>query len=548
MVKTFTLRKELILIELKHISKVYEGANRVEALKDISLDVKEGEIFGIIGQSGAGKSTLIRCINMLEAPTSGSVIVNGTDLTTLGEAELRKARKNIGMIFQHFNLLSSRTVYDNVAFPLELQGMSKAEIKDRIEPILEIVGLSDRINNYPSQLSGGQKQRVGIARALASNPKVLLCDEATSALDPQTTDSILKLLKDINEKMGLTIVLITHEMHVIREICDRVAVIEGGVILEEGSTVEVFTHPRENTTKEFISSVVSDNLPPEALEHLELHDQWIAGTAPLVRLKFTGQSTDEPVVAGLVRRFNLDVSILFGGIDYIQNTSVGRLIVILNGDPEQIINLLITGTLDTLQMTIISTVMAMLLGIPLGVVLVVTSKGHILENVALNKVLGAIVNATRSVPFIILMVAIIPFTRMVVGTSIGTTAACVPLTIAAIPFLARLVETSIKDINFGVIEAAQSMGASPLQIIWKVLLPEALPTIIDNVTVLIVNLIGYSAMAGAIGGGGLGDIAIRYGYQRFQADIMIATIIILIILVQVVQMIGDAWSKAMNKK
>jgi len=316
------------LIQLEHISKVYEGATRVEALKDISLNVKEGEIFGIIGQSGAGKSTLIRCINMLEAPTSGSVIVNGTDLTTLSKSDLRKARKDIGMIFQHFNLLSSRTVYDNVAFPLELQGMSKSEIKERIEPILDIVGLTDRMNNYPSQLSGGQKQRVGIARALASNPKVLLCDEATSALDPQTTDSILKLLKNIN------VVLITHEMHVIREICDRVAVIEGGVILEEGSTIEVFTHPRENTTKEFISSVVSDNLPPEALEHLELHDQWIAGTAPLVRLKFTGQATDEPVVAGLVRRFNLDVSILFGGIDYIQNTSVGRLIVILNGDPE----------------------------------------------------------------------------------------------------------------------------------------------------------------------------------------------------------------------
>ena len=281
------------MIQLQHISKVYEGATRVEALKDISLDVKEGEIFGIIGQSGAGKSTLIRCINMLEAPTSGSVIVNGTDLTTLSKSDLRKARKDIGMIFQHFNLLSSRTVYDNVAFPLELQGLSKSEIKERITPILDIVGLTERMNNYPSQLSGGQKQRVGI-----------------------------------------TIVLITHEMHVIREICDRVAVIEGGVILEEGSTVEVFTHPRENTTKEFISSVVSENLPPEALEHLELHDQWIAGTAPLVRLKFTGQSTDEPVVAGLVRRFNLDVSILFGGIDYIQNTCVGRLIVILNGDPE----------------------------------------------------------------------------------------------------------------------------------------------------------------------------------------------------------------------
>ena len=215
---------------------------------------------------------------------------------------------------------------------------------------------------------------------------------------------------------------------------------------------------------------------------------------------------------------------------------------------EQVIKLLITGTLDTLQMTVISTIMAMIIGIPLGVVLVVTSKGHILENAALNKILGAIVNATRSIPFIILMVAIIPFTRMVVGTSIGTTAACVPLTLAEIPFLARLVETSIKDIQFGVIEAAQSMGASPFQIIRKVLLPEALPTIIDNVTVLIVNLIGYSAMAGAIGGGGLGDIAIRYGYQRFQGDIMLATIIILIIMVQVIQMIGDGLSKAMNKK
>ena len=215
---------------------------------------------------------------------------------------------------------------------------------------------------------------------------------------------------------------------------------------------------------------------------------------------------------------------------------------------EQVVKLLITGTLDTLQMTVISTIMAMIIGIPLGVVLVVTSKGHILENAALNKILGAIVNATRSIPFIILMVAIIPFTRMVVGTSIGTTAACVPLTLAAIPFLARLVETSIKDIQFGVIEAAQSMGASPFQIIRKVLLPEALPTIIDNVTVLIVNLIGYSAMAGAIGGGGLGDIAIRYGYQRFQGDIMLSTIIILIIMVQVIQMIGDGLSKAMNKK
>ena len=215
---------------------------------------------------------------------------------------------------------------------------------------------------------------------------------------------------------------------------------------------------------------------------------------------------------------------------------------------QQIINLLLQGFLETVQMTVISTVVAVLLGVPLGVILVITSRGHIMQNESVNKVLGAIVNATRSIPFIILMVAIIPFTRLVAGTSIGTTAACVPLTLAAIPFLARLVETAIKEVNGGVIEAAQSMGATPLQIIWKVLLPEALPTLIDNITVLIVNLISYSAMAGAIGGGGLGDIAIRYGYQRFQGDVMLATIVILIVLVQVIQSLGDYLSRKVNKK
>ena len=215
---------------------------------------------------------------------------------------------------------------------------------------------------------------------------------------------------------------------------------------------------------------------------------------------------------------------------------------------QQIINLLIQGIGETLQMTIISTIASMIIGIPLGVVLVVTSKGHILENKIVNGILGAIVNAGRSIPFIILIVASIPFTRMVVGTSIGTTAACVPLTLSAIPFLARLVETSIKEVNFGVIEAAQTMGATPLQIIRKVLLPESKSNIVDNVTVLVVNLISYSAMAGAIGGGGLGDIAIRYGYQRVQADVMIATIIILIIMVQVCQMIGDTISRKLNHK
>ena len=320
------------MIELKQISKVYEGAVRVEALKEINLSVKEGEIFGVIGQSGAGKSTLIRCINMLETPTSGSVVVDGVDLTQLSTAELREQRKHIGMIFQHFNLLSSRTVYDNVAFPLELQGLSKEEIRERILPILDIVKLSDRLGNYPSQLSGGQKQRVGIARALASNPKVLLCDEATSALDPQTTKSILELLKDINRRLNLTIVLITHEMHVIKEICDRVAVIEGGKILEEGAVVDVFTEPREATTKEFVSAIMSHDLPADALAHMQLNNTWIEGAHPLVRLTFKGNVTDEPVVASMIRRFDLDVSILFGGVDYIQDMSFGHLIVVLTGD------------------------------------------------------------------------------------------------------------------------------------------------------------------------------------------------------------------------
>lgn len=319
------------MIELKQIRKVYEGAVRVEALKEINVSIEEGEIFGVIGQSGAGKSTLIRCINMLERPTSGSVIVDGVDLTKLNTVELREERKHIGMIFQHFNLLSSRTVYDNVAFPLELQGLSKEEIRERILPILDIVKLSDRLDNYPSQLSGGQKQRVGIARALASNPKVLLCDEATSALDPQTTKSILALLKDINRRLNLTIVLITHEMNVIKEICDRVAVIEGGTIIEEGPVVDVFTEPKQATTKEFVSAIISHDLPEDAIAHLTLNETWVEGANPIVRLTFKGNVTDEPVVASIIRKFDTDVSILFGGVDYIQDMSFGHLIVELKG-------------------------------------------------------------------------------------------------------------------------------------------------------------------------------------------------------------------------
>ncbi len=322
------------MITLSGITKSYEGKTEVHALKGIDLTVKEGEIFGIIGKSGAGKSTLIRCINMLERPTSGNVIIDGKDLTQMNERQLREARKSIGMIFQHFNLLSSRTVYENIAFPLELAGMSKQDIQKRIEPLLDLVGLSERRNNYPSQLSGGQKQRVGIARALASNPKVLLCDEATSALDPQTTKAILELLKDINERLHLTIIIITHEMQVIKDICHKVAVIENGKILEQGPVVDVFINPQYPTTKEFVDSIITQNLP-EGLQSMPLSQKPDPAKHILVRLSFQGDVTDEPVVANLIRKFDLDVSILYGNIDYIQQVSFGRLIVLLEGSAEK---------------------------------------------------------------------------------------------------------------------------------------------------------------------------------------------------------------------
>ena len=244
------------MIELKHIHKSYDG--HITALSDINLTIRDGEIFGIIGQSGAGKSTLVRCINMLEAPTSGEVLVNGKDMTKLSKAELREARKHIGMIFQHFNLLSSRTVYENVSFPLELSGMPRDERDKKIQAILELVGLTEYKDKYPSQLSGGQKQRVGIARAIVTDPPVLLSDEATSALDPETVKSILQLLKDINQKLGITIILITHQMEVIKQIADRVAVIEAGRIIEESSVVDLFTAPKTETSRKFIGSVISD--------------------------------------------------------------------------------------------------------------------------------------------------------------------------------------------------------------------------------------------------------------------------------------------------
>ncbi len=320
------------MIELQHIEQIYHTASGdLHALKDINLTINEGEIFGIIGLSGAGKSTLVRCINMLEKPTSGKVIVDGQEMTALGEEQLRKARQNIGMIFQHFNLLSSRTVYGNIAFPLEIQGMDKASIQKKVAPLLELVGLSDRADHYPSQLSGGQKQRVGIARALASDPKVLLCDEATSALDPQTTESILSLLRDINKRLHITIVMITHQMNVVKEICDRVAVIENGEIIEQGSMVDIFTNPQKATTKEFVASIQHNDLP-DFVKKLDIHKDYRPGDKALVSLSFIGDSAGEPIVSVLIKQYDTNVNILTANIETLQDTPFGTLLIEVEGD------------------------------------------------------------------------------------------------------------------------------------------------------------------------------------------------------------------------
>ena len=324
------------MITLSSVKKSYKSAEgEVTALKGVDLSIERGEIYGIIGLSGAGKSTLIRCINMLERPTEGKVIVDGKDLTALSEAELREERKGIGMIFQHFNLLSSATVYDNVAFPLRLSGTDEKQIRTKVEPLLALVGLADKAQQYPAQLSGGQKQRVGIARALAAGPKVLLSDEATSALDPQTTKSILQLIADINKKLGLTVVIITHEMQVIKDVCDKVAVIADGVIAEKGSVVDIFTKPQNPITREFVSTLLSNDLPIN-YRGKELLQAPVEGGELLLRLTFLGERADDPVIADVIRRFPIEVSILYGTLDQIQSLPYGRMIVGVKGEPAEI--------------------------------------------------------------------------------------------------------------------------------------------------------------------------------------------------------------------
>ena len=323
-------------IQLQGIELRYPGTD-VPALRHIDLDIPAGEVFGIIGRSGAGKSSLVRTINLLNRPSAGRVWVGGTDLTTLDARGLRAARHEIGMVFQHFNLLSSRTVFDNVALPLELAGMKRADIRARVLPLLELVGLAPLADRYPSQISGGQKQRVGIARALASQPKVLLSDEATSALDPETTRSILALLQQINRELGLTIVLITHQMQVIKQVAHRLAVMEAGEIVEQGEALKVFSDPQNETTRSLLDDVVPRELPANVLERVRAL-LGVPGQPPasLLRLVFAGSESDQPLLSDLVRRFGLDLNIVHGQIDEVQGHPFGTLAVLARGAQEQL--------------------------------------------------------------------------------------------------------------------------------------------------------------------------------------------------------------------
>lgn len=321
------------MIRFEHVSKTFQTKNGpFDALKDVSFEIEKGDIYGVIGYSGAGKSTLIRMVNALETPTSGNVWVEGKDIGTLNQKELRNLRKGIGMIFQQFNLLESKTIYDNVAIALKLNGVSKKDMEKRVTELLDFVELSDKKYSYPGQLSGGQKQRVGIARALANNPSILLCDEATSALDPKTTDSILELLKKINEMLHITIVIITHEMNVIQKICNKVAVMDYGQVVETGSVIQVFSDPRSDIARRFVGNLIRDVIPEPLVESIRRETR----NSRLLRIKLENTDSTEPLLWEINRRFEVETNILYSTINVIQGIVVGIMLVLFTGTDEEI--------------------------------------------------------------------------------------------------------------------------------------------------------------------------------------------------------------------
>lgn len=321
------------MIRFEHVSKTFQTKNGpFDALKDVSFEIEKGDIYGVIGYSGAGKSTLIRMVNALETPTSGNVWVEGKDIGTLNQKELRNLRKGIGMIFQQFNLLESKTIYDNVAIALKLNGVSKKDMEKRVTELLDFVELSDKKYSYPGQLSGGQKQRVGIARALANNPSILLCDEATSALDPKTTDSILELLKKINEMLHITIVIITHEMNVIQKICNKVAVMDYGQVVETGSVIQVFSNPQSDIARRFVGNLIRDVIPEPLVESIRRETR----NSRLLRIKLENTDSTEPLLWEINRRFEVETNILYSTINVIQGIVVGIMLVLFIGTDAEI--------------------------------------------------------------------------------------------------------------------------------------------------------------------------------------------------------------------
>ncbi len=324
------------MILFENVSKTFQANGKtVEAVKDVNLSLEEGKIHGIIGFSGAGKSTLVRCINLLERPTAGKVVLGDVEITALTEKELREERKKIGMIFQQFNLFASRTVFQNIAYPLKNSGMSKREIEDKVNYLLDLVELKEKTNVYPSQLSGGQKQRVAIARALANDPKILLSDESTSALDPQTTKSILKLLKQLNDKLGITIVVITHEMQVVKEICDNVVVMENGRVVEQGDVFHIFANPVERITRDFVDSTSNLSKIHELINEKAEMIQLKEGEC-ILKFTYLERDASEALVSHISRRFNLDVNIIFGNIELIGDHPIGGLVSIVSGKESSI--------------------------------------------------------------------------------------------------------------------------------------------------------------------------------------------------------------------
>lgn len=329
------------MIELKGINKVFKDKNQNEfyAAKDVNLKINDGEIFGIIGFSGAGKSTVVRCINLLGRPTSGQVIVNEKNLLELSAKELREERKKIGMIFQHFNLMPSRTVFENIAFPLKHSGLSKKQVQEKVRELLTLVELADKESQYPSQLSGGQKQRVAIARALANNPKILLCDEATSALDPTTTKQILSLLKKLRDKLNLTIVIITHQINVVKDICDKVAVMEHGKVVETGDVFDIFANPKDEVTKRFIHSTTNLQKIEELISENSNVVQLKKGEK-IIRLSYLQKNVSEPLISTVSSKFGVVLNIIFADIEIVQGAPVGGTVAIFSGENQNIQNAL----------------------------------------------------------------------------------------------------------------------------------------------------------------------------------------------------------------